>query len=140
MLSTTYWRMAASRDGAGGGSFWLMWMCSGSARQARAAVAYATAQLVEYGQDLAAGPGLGHQAQAGALQALDHLVPGIVHVGAAERDLEIGLRLPQLLDGREPVHARHAHVHERDVERLLDSQRGADQRDGALARLGERDL
>jgi hypothetical protein len=58
-------------------------------------------------------------------EPVDRLLPGIVRIGRADDDLELGVLGPQLLDRAHAVPAgRHANVHEGHRVRALLGQRG----------------
>ncbi|MNF76085.1 hypothetical protein D3C84_581840 [compost metagenome] len=71
------------------------------------------------------------------VEALGHFLPGIVGVGGAEGNLQLGVGLPELLDGLDPIPAgRHAHVDERHGVGPPLRQRAGEHGQGFLALMG----
>ena len=71
------------------------------------------------------------------LQARFDGLEGIVGIGRAERDLQVGVHLPQLFDGVQAVPARgHAHVDKHHGVGRVGVQGLLDQRQGFLALVG----
>jgi hypothetical protein len=75
-----------------------------------------------------------------ALQAIEDLLPGVVHVCAADGHLQLGLDPVQARDGLDTVPAGHAHVDQRNAEGRAHAPGAFGERHRLLAAAGEAQL